>query len=160
MAFAGDYTEKMYFNAKWNDEVGENLIDDSGWKFFLRFVIYCLFGVLLMVALNNIFIGIMSNTYDHFQERAGRLVVRQRAIMALDYALLTGRFDSSKMLWACIGKRGTDDDDLGDRLQDVSLRSNLSDMSAKLEGKVGQVISILDTMNEKKHSWGIWSPKK
>merc|ERR1712087_321343 len=58
----------------------------------------------IMVALNNIFIGIMSNTYDAYQEKALRLFARNRAIVAADYALFRESFAQehfSCFLWLC-----------------------------------------------------------
>merc|ERR1711972_741667 len=85
-----------------------------------RFMIYCVMGIVIMVALSNIFIGLMSNTYDHFQERATRLFVRQRAWVALENALLRWYFfgisaaDQEGCLWICTSSVATEDSDSRD----------------------------------------------
>merc|ERR1712113_1281131 len=90
MAFAGEYNEEMFFNA------GD---DTRGVDWGSRFLIYCVAGIVIMVALNNIFIGIMSNKFDYFEERCISLFVRHRARMALDYSLLGGYTNRSDHLW-------------------------------------------------------------
>merc|ERR1719210_2920307 len=86
----------MFLREKGRDTFNE---DGIHFEWFLRFGAYCFFGIIIMTALNNIFIGIMSNTYDYYQERTSRMLVRLRASVALDYALLTGFPTEQKILW-------------------------------------------------------------
>merc|ERR1712045_81636 len=79
LGFGGDLAEDLFFKGS------PSLVDDA---FFPRFVLYASFGIIVMVALNNIFIAIMSGAYEDNENRRSPLFVQRRATMALDYALL------------------------------------------------------------------------
>merc|ERR1719461_348516 len=82
LAFAGQYAPRMFFMEE--DPSNEH---SFSLEWVLRFLVYVSFGILIMVALNNIFIGIMGNAYDYHKEKVSCLLVRQRASVALDAAL-------------------------------------------------------------------------
>merc|ERR1711920_1055497 len=101
MAFAGNYSEGMFFHEHDDDHP-----DAQGVDWVSRFSIYCVSGIVIMVALNNIFIGIISNKFDHFRERRMSLFVRHRARMALDYSLLGRYTKRNDYLWFSTEIRG------------------------------------------------------
>merc|ERR1740121_1434583 len=125
MAFVGEYPRHMFF--KDSNEGGEEGDQwyDSGTSWVARFITYCLFGIVIMVTLNNIFIGIVGNTYDHFQERASLLFVRQRALTALEYVVMWPMVDEISHLWCCTVPES--DETSGG----VSLRSSINEIVGK-----------------------------
>lgn len=146
MAFAGEYDDSFL-----------SLDEHHGGEWAFRFGIYCFFGILIMVALNNIFIGIMSNTFDHYEEKAIRLFVRQRATFALDYCMLAGLADQESYLWFCSDATA----DREKKMKDFSLRNCISGnighrldevvkQLAEMEGKVNSVYQ--DVHNGRFHS--------
>merc|ERR1740121_2492543 len=101
MAFAGLYDQELFFpknqTMMHKQAFEEGVKDDVA--FNIEFSLYVLWGILIMVALNNIFSGILGNTYDHFEGRALRLFLRQRAIFALECALFKAEIT---MGFACL----------------------------------------------------------
>merc|ERR1711920_424540 len=92
----------------WTNVTGVDY-DDVDW--LARLVFYCIFGIVIMVALDNIFIAILSKWYHYYNDSATSLFVQRRARWALDYSLLKslltrlfGRMDGEdrdKYLWSC-----------------------------------------------------------
>merc|ERR1740121_15958 len=142
MAFAGLYDQELFFPK--NQTMMQEQAFEEGVKddvaFNVEFGFYILWGILIMVALNNIFIGILGNTYDHFEDRALRLFLRQRAVTGLECALVQSELlmgftcprrcrrgktrmetESEQYLWfARSSVKGAEDS-----LMNVSLRSSI-----------------------------------
>lgn len=72
-----DYEEKMVVDK--HAETGVWILMIAGYAFF---------GIVITVALNNIFIGIMGNAYDDQHEKAKQLFVRKRLLTGLHWQLL------------------------------------------------------------------------
>merc|ERR1711920_447618 len=90
------------------DDDDDEKIVDKGLRFCFVFVLYAIFGIVILVALNNIFIGKMGNMFDVNEDRAMRLLVRRRAFVAFECMLLRStkelRKEQTKHLWICLGK--------------------------------------------------------
>lgn len=150
LAFAGNYNPLLFFAEDPENYQADSIMEfgkrDFAWV--VRFFVYCFFGILIMVGLNNIFIGIMSNTYDHNQERASRLFVRQRAFVALDYALLMGSTDNASNLWFCSSAgRGDGEDAVEDDNQNSSMRSRIDALSQRLDTKLEKLDTKIEEVS-------------
>jgi len=145
MAFAGEYARKMFFTSHYLHHQDLQEEDDWGhieWGF--RFFIYSIAGILIMVALNNIFIGIMSSTYDEHQECAWSLFVRHRATWALDYSLLFEECSQDEHLWVCVPVK-----EEVEQREDHSIHSKMETVKDQLERKLQQ---ILDNLGHLEHT--------
>merc|ERR1712232_367713 len=147
MAFAGSYEKEMFFAVESGNPI------NTGSEYTTRFFLFCAFGIIIMVALNNIFIGMMANTYDHYQTLVSALFVRQRLIAALEHFLLMGITDQEgKILWVCRCRTGEDSgvDSLGE--VDFSLRSGIIDGVQGLDKKLDEVLEQGDRLErDRKH---------
>merc|ERR1712038_1714772 len=87
-----------------------------------------------MVACNNIFIGVMSSTFNQFEEKAPYIFVQNRARIAFEYLLLRGICgleigNADDYLWIC---RPFDDEVLqGEKAGSSRLRRALDEYRRK-----------------------------
>jgi len=149
MAFAGDFVPLLFLPCDPNGDVGNedwdtcNKSDERGVQWIGQFILHCFFGIIVVVALNNIFIGMLGNTYDNFQKRAEALFVKRRATVALDWALTWGTYDKDGFLWFCSPTRRAhlQEEDLDDQWQQDTEKA-----IAKLDEKVDRVLGRMDEL--------------
>jgi len=109
MSFAGQYDNSLFFDgrAARNDGLSETT------EWILRFLIYVFFGILIMVILQNIFIGLLSDAFKRHKQRSEAYFVQFRARESLDWLflqrffreslkfLLKQGYDEHATLWVC-----------------------------------------------------------
>jgi len=141
MQFTGELEESLFLSG------------ESGPVWFYEHIAYFVFGFLIMAAMANIFIGIMSNAFDYYQDKVTALFVRSRASMGLDYALLRqrlflyrrggrGGLSEEDYVWLCYLRKG--EDDASD--SDITLRSSLNALQQHVSPKLDTLLQRLDKL--------------
>jgi len=133
LGFAGEYNQDAFMD---DDEI-DKLSPSGIWA--LRFFVYSLFGIVIMVSLNNIFIGILSQTYEKQRNLAAQLLVRERARVALEWSYLEpwllpfkGAVRNDQFLWICAAEAEDDDDDSSTRKMLQQTNHKLVDLEEKV----------------------------
>jgi len=137
MAFAGQYQRSMFFPEILHDDHFDVMTREEIFEWVFRFFVYCCFGILIMVALNNIFIGMMGNTYDSHEQHAWSLFVRHRAIWALDVQLLTHSFDTDKYLWIVQPSKDKDSE------EDLSLHGKIEQVHEDVNHRLKRIEEVV-----------------
>jgi len=136
MGFTGDMEDELFLT---NSTFGE--VD-----YFIEHGAYYLFAFVVMVAMTNIFIGVMGNAFDFHQQKAKQLFVRERISVGFRYALLRqfwfARTDV-KWLWFCYPPMDED------RVDQMNLRSSLSHVKEDLSAKLSVVQCKLGEISER-----------